>query len=110
MNEKPYLSSVCWLPSTSENRIAARMLKTRNANARVSHSNAVSIHGAERAGRERWGSLITVAAVAVSDASSAMGMLRDSRILGERSWPQTRTEATRAASVCDQGLEGSQRQ
>ena len=75
MKEKPYFSSVSWLPIISETRIAASRLKTRNAKERVSHSNAVSIHGAERRGRVLWGSLITGAAsVAFEPFSVAVDM------------------------------------
>jgi hypothetical protein len=48
MKLTPYFCSESVLPITSDTRIAASMLKTRKANARVSHSKATSFHSAER--------------------------------------------------------------
>src|SRR5690349_9221242 len=58
MKVKPYFASVCWLPTTSEARIASRMLNTTNAKVRVTHSKALSAHGAERKRRASLASLI----------------------------------------------------
>ena len=67
MNEKPYFSSVIWLPITSETRIASSRLNTRNAKTRVSHSNALSAQGAERRRRGPGESLLAAAPLGASD-------------------------------------------
>src|SRR3989338_2819637 len=92
MKEKPYFSSVSWLPMTSEARIASRMLNTRNAKKRVPHSKAVSSQGAERSWRGFWESLIAEALVAAADPFSVAARIESSSLWIVRGLQGSRTK------------------